>query len=62
MKLADKKKITIIAFSIIGGLIFAGYILYVQGGQIGKTEIISLSIAALISIIILVLIIRRANK
>ncbi len=62
MKLYDKKRIAIIIFSIIGGLAFATYLLYDQRGTIGQTEIIALTLTAIIAIVISVIMIKKGNK
>jgi hypothetical protein len=62
MKLYDNKRITLIIFSIISGLAFAAYLLYDQSGTIGRTEIIALTLTAIIAITISVIIIKKGNK
>ena len=62
MKLYDNKRIAIITFSIFSGVAFAAYLLYNQCGTIGKTEIIALSLTAIIAITVTIIIIRKANK
>jgi hypothetical protein len=62
MKLYDNKRIALIIFSIIGGLAFAAYLLYDQRGTIGKTEIIALTLTAIIAIVISVIMIKKGNK
>jgi hypothetical protein len=57
-----KKRIVLIIFSIISGLAFAAFLLYDQRGTIGQTEIIALSVTAVIAITISLIIIQRANK
>ena len=62
MKLYDNKRIAIIFISIISGLAFATKLLYDQRGTIGKTEIIALTLTAIIAIVISVIVIRKGNK
>jgi len=62
MKLYDNKRITLIIFSIIGGIAFAAFLLYDQRGTIGQTEIVALSLTAIIAIVISVIIIKKGNK
>jgi hypothetical protein len=62
MQLVDKKKKVIMIASIILGLGFSSYLIYEQEGQFGKSEIISIIGGALIAILIVMLVIRRANK
>jgi hypothetical protein len=62
MKVYANKRIAIIIFSIIGGLAFATFLLYDQSGKIGLTEIIALTLTAIIAIVISVIIIKKANK
>ncbi|MBK8735825.1 MAG: hypothetical protein KBF69_02775 [Saprospiraceae bacterium] len=62
MKLYDNKRITLIIFSIIGGLAFAAFLLYDQSGKIGQTEIIALTLTAVIAVVISVIMIKKGNK
>ncbi len=62
MKLYDNKRIAFIIFSIIGGLVFGTYLLYDQRRTIEQTEIITLTLTAIIAIIISVIMIKRGNK
>ena len=62
MKLYDKKKIRLIIFSIIGGMIFSTFLLYEQRGKIGKVELFALGFTLLIAISISSIIIRKGNK
>ena len=62
MKLVGNKQIALIIFSIIGGLLFAGYILYEQRGALEQTEMIALALTAIIGVAIAVFIIKRGNK
>ncbi len=58
----DKKKILLIIFAIIVGITFASFILYKRNGELGKIEIVSLGITALLVISISVYAIRKANN
>jgi chromate transport protein ChrA len=62
MKLYDKKRIKTIILASIVGLMFAAFVLYDQSGQIGQTEIIALSLTAVIIAIIFLVVIKIANK
>lgn len=48
--------------SIIGGLAFGAYLLYNQSGTIGQTEMIALTLTAIIAIVISVIMIKKGNK
>jgi len=56
------KKIIVIVFSIIGGLAFTAFALYDQSGKIGKTEVISLALTAIIAVVISIIIIKKIDK
>jgi hypothetical protein len=56
------KKIIVIVFSIIGGLAFTAFALYNQSGKIGKTEVISLVLTAIIAVVISIIIIKKIDK
>ncbi len=62
MKLYDNKRITLIIFSIIGGLAFSAFLLYDQSGKIGQTEIIALTLTVVIAVVISVIMIKKGNK
>jgi LPXTG-motif cell wall-anchored protein len=62
MKLFDKKRIIIIVVSLILGLIFAGYILFKQTGELGSTELIALGLTLIIAVSIIVIMIKKGNK
>lgn len=57
----SQKKVFLIIFSIIVGLCFTAFLLYDQRGIIGQTEIIALTFTTIITIIILVIMIKK-NK
>jgi hypothetical protein len=56
------KRIAVILLSIIGGITFAAFALYNQSGKIGKTEVISLALTAIIAIVISIIIIKKSDK
>jgi hypothetical protein len=62
MKLYDRKRIALIIFFIIVGMIFSAYLLYDQRGTIGRTEIIALILTAVIAIAIATIMIVKGNK
>ena len=61
-KTVDSKRISIIIFSIVLGICFAAYLLYDQRGIIGQSEVVILTLTAIIAFIIAIVIIKKANK
>jgi hypothetical protein len=62
MKINKNKKISLIVFAIISGLLFASFILYNRNIPFEQTEIISISLTVIIVVIISIIFFKKMKK
>lgn len=62
MKLVDRHEKIVMTLGVIGGVVLGAYILYEQRQIFGVKELIIISLILLIAVLLVYLIIKKANK